>query len=170
VAKPVVIDASVAAKWFLKHAGETDTDLADDLLLAILADDVDAHGPGIFTREVCNLLAKAIGGQRLTKDEATECASEFFKVPVTIHDETEDQLCTAIQMAADHSKTFYDMTYVRLAVELSCRWCTADEKFLKTLPSTLGYVRFGNKRSRTNCLHAVASPAANTCKHARCEA
>ncbi len=33
----LVIDASVAAKWFLKDAIESDVDLASDILLACLA-------------------------------------------------------------------------------------------------------------------------------------
>jgi predicted nucleic acid-binding protein len=40
-------------------------------------------------------------------------------------------------MSADHGKQFYDMTYIRLAIELSCQSCTADERFLKSLGPAL---------------------------------
>jgi predicted nucleic acid-binding protein len=134
VPNQIVVDASVAAKWFLTDASEADTDLAEEVLLAILAGDLEAHGPGIFEHEVCGLLTKAIGSGRLTKDVATDCATAFFEIPITAHPETEDQKLVAMELAADHSKTFYDMTYVRLANELACRWCTADRKFLKAVP------------------------------------
>ncbi len=39
MAKKMVIDSSVAAKWFLKD--EVDTDLADDLLLSLLAGEIE---------------------------------------------------------------------------------------------------------------------------------
>jgi predicted nucleic acid-binding protein len=134
---PVVIDASVAAKWFLTDTAETDTDLAEGLLLAILAGEVDAHAPGIFTREVCALLARAIGGGWITKADAIRCAREFFEIPVAIHEDTQDELVAAIEMAADNGKPFYDTTYLRLAVQLSCRWCTADAKILISIKPTL---------------------------------
>lgn len=44
----LVIDASVAAKWFLKDVIERDIDLADDILLACLADEVELHAPQIL--------------------------------------------------------------------------------------------------------------------------
>jgi predicted nucleic acid-binding protein len=34
-------------------------------------------------------------------------------------------------MAVDYSKGHYDMTYLRLAEQLGCRWCTADRKVLR---------------------------------------
>jgi predicted nucleic acid-binding protein len=137
VAEPVVIDASVAAKWFLVDATEADVDLADDVLIAILAGEVDAHAPGIFRHEVCSLLAKAIGHRRLTATQAVDCALAFFAVPVSVHGDNETNLRSAIRLAAQHSRTFYDMTYVLLAIDLACRWCTADTKFLRDVPPAI---------------------------------
>jgi predicted nucleic acid-binding protein len=36
-------------------------------------------------------------------------------------------------MAVTYSKGLYDMTYIRLAQQLDCRWCTADRKLLQAL-------------------------------------
>ena len=58
----MVIDASVTAKWFLKDPLETDTDLADEILIAMLAEDVELHAPAssltkcpVFWREPASL-------------------------------------------------------------------------------------------------------------------
>ena len=52
----LVIDTSVAVKWFLKDPIEDDTDLADDILVALLADDLELHAPRIFTYEVSGVV------------------------------------------------------------------------------------------------------------------
>lgn len=137
----MVIDASVAAKWFLQDALEKDTELADDILLAFLSDDLELHAPRIFTYEVCGLLTKACqrrlpgtNGFRLTKDQALRCAHELFGLSIRFAETTEAEGCQALELAVDYSKKHYDMTYVRLAEILDCQWCTADQKADAAVP------------------------------------
>ncbi len=136
----LVIDASVAAKWFLKDAIESDVDLASDILLACLADEVELHAPQILPYEVCGLLARACGQikgnpPRLDKTRAVEFARAFFQIPIQISAAIEDECIAAVGMAVDYGKGSYDMTYIRLAETLNCQWCTADEQVIRVVPS-----------------------------------
>ncbi len=56
-----VIDASVAAKWFLKDSFEDHVDLAEGILVDVLAGDIVLHAPRLMTYEVSRLLWKASG-------------------------------------------------------------------------------------------------------------
>jgi predicted nucleic acid-binding protein len=142
--RELVVDASVAAKWFLKDAAETDTDVAEDLLLAYLAGDIQLYGPGVFPYEVCSLLAKACGPQRgagrIGKADAAQFARDFFQLGIPVHSDTDDHLVEAIEMSADHGKAHFDMSYVRLARELGTQWCTADHKAASGVPASISHL------------------------------
>lgn len=144
----MVIDASVAAKWFLQDALEEDAEAADDILVAFLSGDLELHAPRVFTYEVCNVLTRACrwrlpgtSGFRLTKDHALRCAHELFGLSIRVAEATEGEACDALDMAVDYSKTHYDMTYVRLAELLDCQWCTADLKADEAVPPTFPHNR-----------------------------
>lgn len=143
MAERMVIDASVAAKWFLQDVLEQDTDLADDILVDLLSGDMELHAPRVFTYEVCWVLTKACqrrlpppNGFRLTKEQALRCARELFRLPIHLAEATEAEGCEALEMAVDYSKQHFDMTYIRLAQVLDCQWCTADLKVVEAVPPT----------------------------------
>lgn len=131
MAERLVIDASIAAKWFLDD--ESDVDLATDILAEFLAGDIELHAPRVFMYEVCSLLAKACGGRRLTKADGSQKVRDLFALAQSIEliELEETSAVSSLEMSADFSKTFKDMTYLWLAEELDCQWCTADEKVLK---------------------------------------
>ena len=134
MSEQMVIDASVAAKWFLRDPSEADTDVADDVLVAILAGDVEAHAPRLFTYEVCSALTKACKMSRLAKETARRCVHELFGLPIQISEANEEEGSQALTMAIDYSKTHYDMVYLRLAEMLDCQWCTGDHKVTMAAP------------------------------------
>ena len=135
----MVIDASVAIKWFLTDSQESDTDIAEEILTAFLADDLELHAPRVFTYECCHALTKAcltrmpITGSRLTRERAVRCVAELFQLPIRFSEASEAEGREALEMGVKHSKQHADMTYVRLAEFLDCQWCTADAKFLEAL-------------------------------------
>ena len=144
----MVIDASVAAKWFLHDAIEADTDLADEILVTFLSGELELHAPRIFTYEVCGVLKKACHWRlpgtnrfRLTKEQALRCAHELFGLAIHVAEASEAEGCEALDMAVDYSKGHYDMTYVRLANVLDCQWCTADFKAQEAVPPTFPHNR-----------------------------
>jgi predicted nucleic acid-binding protein len=135
-----VVDASVAAKWFLQD--EADTALADDLLIALLVGDLELHAPRHFLYEVCGLLTKAClsidhstGSPRATRTHALECVQELYEITIAIHETDAEQAAEALEAAVDFHKLYSDMVYVKLAERLGCQWCTADAKFLRAIPS-----------------------------------
>ena len=139
----LVLDASVAAKWFLKDDLESYLDQADELLLRLLADDIELYAPRVIHYEVCQLLNRATrrldpntGTFRLTKEQAIQCAQEFLDLPVHVLDATEQEHIGALGVAIDYYRGHADMTYMELARRLNCRWCTADDNVLEGVSGT----------------------------------
>jgi len=137
--KRLVIDASVAAKWFLKD--EQGTPAADDLLLRLLADDLELYAPEIFYYELGALLARACaatsrlsGRRRLEGVQARRCLTELFRLPIHGVRPSEAESVRALEMSISYSKSYYDMIYLQLAETMGCPWCTADAKILETHP------------------------------------
>ncbi len=149
MAEQFVVDASVAAKWFLKDSSEAHADLADDILIDLLAGDVDLHAPRVMSYEVCRLLWKACltprrgaDTKRLETDVALDCVRLLFDIPLHFANATPEESSEAIEMGVRYYKNYYDMTYLRLADELDCRVLTADEKLLLSAPSSFPLHRF----------------------------
>ena len=152
MADRIVVDASVAAKWFLKDELESDLDLADNLLTALLAGDLELHAPNTLRYEMCGLLTKACrvsvpstGSRRLGKADALAHVQDFFALPLQFDVADPEKEAEAVELAVDHVKTYYDMTYVRLARELNCQCCVADERATscwKTSHTTVGRRRW----------------------------
>ena len=136
MAKKLVVDASLATRWFLTY--REDADVAEDILLAILGDEIEAHAPRVFTYEVSHALTKACSTRdpvtkepRLSPDDADQHVHALFELPITITPATEEEASEALRMGTTFGKKHADMTYLRLAVELDAEWCTADAKVLK---------------------------------------
>ncbi len=131
----LVVDASVAAKWFLTD--EADVDIAANLRHASLTGKTELHAPSIFSYEVGNLLLSACRQRpaRLEEEDAVACIRRLFALPIHIHPLSEEEGVETIGMAFRFSKTFYDMTYLNLAEKLDCRLCTADERAARSTHS-----------------------------------
>jgi predicted nucleic acid-binding protein len=141
MADKLVIDASVAAKWFLND--EHDVDLAVKILAEFLAGTIELHAPQNFTNEVCGLVSRASRQvpQRISKDDAVEAVRELFRLDIQIAETNEQECVNAMNMSIDFSKTFYDMLYVNLAELLDCQWCTSDDKVRKSSPAAFPTTR-----------------------------
>ncbi len=122
MAERYVVDASVAAKWFLKDSFEDHVDLAEEVLIDGLAGDIELHAPRIMSYEVCRLLWKACltpsadkKSKRLDKDTACSCIETFFDLPVAPAEATAQEAIDSLGLGVQFWKNFYDMTYLRLA-------------------------------------------------------
>ncbi len=129
MADRLVVDASVAAKWFLEE-DEPDVELARQLRRACLAGKTELHAPALISCEVGHLLLSASRRKpaRLEEARAVACIRRFFALPIHIHPPSEGEAVEAMRMAILFSKSFYDMTYLCLAAVLDCKLCTADER------------------------------------------
>jgi len=129
---PVVVDASVAAKWFLPGNGEALKDQAVALLDEYDSDEVRFVVPDLFYVEIASAIWKAVRVGRVTRafgDQALLLLTlrEFPTVPSL------KLLNRAFQIATDHGRTVYDSLYVALAVQAKTHLITADERLANAL-------------------------------------
>lgn len=119
----LVIDSSVAVKWFLPQ-GEAHGDSAWALLESHLADRVRLAGPDCMRIEVLNALRHR--GFNAAKVRRAAIALDGFGL--TWHAVSASLTVAAVDIAARHGLTLYDATFVALAVQLDAELVTADRR------------------------------------------
>jgi predicted nucleic acid-binding protein len=127
-----VLDASVAAKWFLPSAQETLTEEAFRLLEGYATGHTQFLVPDLFWPEFGNILWKALRLGRISRQsaEAAVVAIEERKIPTA---PSSSLLKDALAIAATFDRTVYDCVYVALAVAEDAPLVTADERLVKAL-------------------------------------
>jgi predicted nucleic acid-binding protein len=131
-----VLDASVAAKWFLPAEGETLTDEALDLLYRYTTGQIRLIVPDLFWAEFANILWKAVRQGRWTKEAAdTAIAAMRDRNLPTVPSLA--LLEAAFAIANAFQRTVYDSLYVALAVISKAQLLTADERLAHALAATL---------------------------------
>jgi len=123
--KTLVVDASVAAKWFLPEP---------DAAAALRLLDGRRHlaAPDLILSEMGNLVWKLHARGVLDTDEARDMVEHFLSMPLEIHDSTY-LLGPALEIAIATKRTVYDSLYLALAVELGGTVVTADEQWVNAL-------------------------------------
>jgi predicted nucleic acid-binding protein len=131
-----VIDASVAAKWFLPPSGEPLADEALRLLAGYAQGRFRFVVPDLFWAECANILWKAVRQGRWPRRAAEEAilALTSRSLPTT---SSLDLLEEAFSIAATFDRTVYDSLYVALAVRLKAELVTADERLANALAAHL---------------------------------
>jgi predicted nucleic acid-binding protein len=131
-----VIDASVAAKWFLPAAGETLTDEALQLLRRYTNGEIRLIVPDLFWAEFANILWKAVRQGRWTKGaaDAAIAAMKDRNLPTA---PTLTLLEEAFTIATTFDRTVYDSLYVALAISSKAQLVTADERLARALAAHL---------------------------------
>ena len=131
-----VVDASVAAKWFLPADGETLADEALQLLRRYTAGRIRLTVPDIFWAEFANILWKAVRRGRWTKAsaDAALAAMKERNLPTV---PSFDLLHEAFAIANAFDRSVYDSLYVALAVNSKAELLTADERLAHALAATL---------------------------------
>jgi predicted nucleic acid-binding protein len=133
---PVVLDASVAAKWFLPAEGEPLAQEALVILQAYSAGNVRLIVPDLFWAEVGNLLWKAIRQGRCTKTVADSGLTSLreLNLPTT---PSVELIGAAFEIALAYDRTVYDSLYVALAVQSQGQFVTADERLANAVAARL---------------------------------
>lgn len=130
----VVVDASVAAKWFLP--GEPLSAEAFSLLARYAKGELRFVVPDLFWAELANILWKSVRLRRIparSAHSALESLRErsFPTVPSL------DLLGAALTLALAFDRSVYDSLYVALAVHSKSHLITADEKLANSLAAHL---------------------------------
>lgn len=123
--KPLVVDASVAAKWFLPEA---DAERAQILLngrFTLLA-------PDLLWTEVASVIWKYARKSIITRIEAETMVRQALAFPVETHP-CEPLLSDAMRLVLDHDRTIYDSLYLALAIRESATLVTEDAKLARSL-------------------------------------
>ncbi|MCC5823398.1 MAG: type II toxin-antitoxin system VapC family toxin [Phycisphaerales bacterium] len=126
--KTVVVDASVAVKWFLPEEG---SDQAETLLggkFRLIA-------PDLLWTEVANVLWKIARRGSIMADEAHQMLRDASAMPVEIT-ESLPLLPEALRIATSADRSVYDSLYIAMAVQEKANVVTADQRLANALTNT----------------------------------
>lgn len=125
----MVIDASVAVKWYLP---EVDSERA----AAILERGDPLVAPDLLVAEFGNVLWKKVRGGELNRTEAEEIVEAFTTSQPVAVQATGPFLRAALDIATGWQITAYDALYLALALAESCPLVTADQRLGQRLEET----------------------------------
>jgi predicted nucleic acid-binding protein len=132
----LVVDASVAAKWFLPAAGETLTQQALQLLKRYAAGELRFLVPDLFWVEFANIMWKAVR-QRRWPQASAEVAVRAMRDRNFPSVSSLALLEDAFAIASTFDRTVYDGIYVALALTSKTELITADERLANALAAHL---------------------------------
>jgi predicted nucleic acid-binding protein len=127
-----VLDASVAAKWFLSAKDERLTEQALALLDRYRQSEVDFIIPDLFWAEIASAFRKAIRLGRFDLSSAQEALNYLAKCGLPAYS-TATLLDRAFQIAIAFDRSVYDSLYVALAAQTNSQLITADERLANAL-------------------------------------
>lgn len=126
--KRVVVDASVAVKWYVPEIYEREA-------TRLQQSGDEFHAPELILPEFGNIVWKKISRSEITEKEGQKIISAFSKTNLVFHSHA-SIIKSAFTGAAMTNQTVYDWTYLALAISLGCEFITADERFYKSLENT----------------------------------
>lgn len=129
----VVVDASVAAKWYLPEIHHEDARRLRD---HFLEGTVDLTAPSVFPYEVLNALQYSGEFDESELKQAAETLPSYGIDLVPFH-----QLEDPVSVAVGIENTIYDASYIALAVTHDTVVYTADRKLIDGLAKT-GYEEY----------------------------
>jgi predicted nucleic acid-binding protein len=127
-----VLDASVAAKWYLPARTEPLAAEARQLLREHAAGRIEMSVPDLFWPELANVLWKAVRLGRITAGSARESIQSFDHLNITVVP-SRPLIAEAFAIAHSFDRTVYDCIYVALALAIDAPLLTADERLANAL-------------------------------------
>lgn len=136
----IVIDASVALKWYLDEEYSVD---ADRLSQAFLSQQIDIISPVILKLEVMNGLLSATVSKRLSFNDAKKHINSFMNLELKEIPMQDEALCQNIfELAKNYKLSVYDSSYITLAKFEGCDFYTADRKLYTNLHKDKNFVKW----------------------------
>ena len=129
-----VLDANVAAKWFLPPARETLVAEALQIFQDFASGRIRLVVPDLFWPEFGNIQWKAVRSGRLSRRSAEDSIAAMDELGVATAP-SRPLLRDAFTVAAAFQRSVYDGVYVALAVASGAPLLTADERLVNALGS-----------------------------------
>ena len=124
-----VVDASVGVKWLLH---ESDSDRA----LSLISDKTDRVVPDLFFAEIGNVLWKNIRAGNISAARAQEALRLLAKIHLTVM-QVADLMEVALEIAKRFDRSFYDSTYLALALRENVPLITADRRLFNAMQAPI---------------------------------
>lgn len=121
----LVVDASVALKWFVQE------DDSEDAVRVLETVDV-LHAPRLLKLELANALWANVAKGVIGVDQAQDGLMRIGRTVSRWHDD-EGLITQAFDWALAHRHPIYDFCYLSLALKLGLRVVTADRRLLRLL-------------------------------------
>lgn len=121
----IVIDASVAAKWFFQEEHSM-------AALNLLDNHFELNVPDSFFLEINSLLCKRTRRRELSVSEALVMDEEIRSIPIQSYPSAALRE-KAFEIALETRSSIYDCLYLALAEALNSNMVTADRKFFEAL-------------------------------------
>lgn len=121
----LIVDASVAAKWFI------DEEYAE-ASVAVLDEKNSLHAPDFLLLEIDSIIGKWIRRGALGVEEGNEIRNALRRFPIRFHPFL-SFLDTAFAISVQTGRSVYDCLYVALATVIKGRMVTADRKLYNSL-------------------------------------
>lgn len=128
----IVVDASVAIKWFLPEPHSLQA-------LRLLEGERELLAPDLIWAEVGNVLWKRWRQDELAEENARTILQDLRRIPLLIHP-AEEIAEAAWSFASQFQRSFYDSLYLALASSQSCPMVTADRRLWNAVSSELPFL------------------------------
>lgn len=124
----LVVDASVAVKWFVTRDEEA-VEEAAALLAAHARSECSLVGPSLLVHE----LTSALRRRRTEVPDLAAATDVFFDFSVPLVPPDRELVVSAARLCAERSLSTSDATYAALALMLRCELATADGRLANAL-------------------------------------
>jgi len=118
----LVVDASVAAKWFNV---EELSDKAANVKDAHVKGDIELAAPIHLIYEIGNSIWK---NKQLSDNDACDAISSIIRLDIQLIEPTAQRAQRAMELARQVETSFYDAVYLQAAEEMKIPLLTADQK------------------------------------------
>lgn len=128
----LIVDSSVAVKWFVPEPHSTEARrILDEYQKGVIS----LLAPDLINAEIGNIIWKKHLLQGLAAADAEAVIDNFRALQFTFIP-TADLLDEAYKLAVKHKRTVYDSLYLALSMRENCRFVTADEKLVNAVRSS----------------------------------
>lgn len=135
----VVVDASVALKWWLRD--EDSTAEADQVQTDFLCGNLSLVTPSLFDYEIVNTLKMAVVRNRIDEAYALSAIADLIAYDIERHDMRSLQPL-AFQLACRYQRSVYDAAYLALAQTLGFDFYTGDKRLFNAVGNVFKWVKW----------------------------